>query len=327
MKKLALRFLQLCGAFAVSRTMSGDLARILMYHNFSASGEAVAGAVGVDVARRQLEYLQRYFHIVPLANLVSRLASGTPPEKNTVVLTVDDGRRNFYEFLFPLLKELRIPATFFIVTSFIRREDWIWTDKVLWLAEQPRRVDELHPDRIESFFETLNRMRPETRDAAIQAVASGMRVSVPKNPPPNYAPCALSELREMADSGLVEIGSHSVMHPIFASLADEECWDELTVSRRQIEEDLGRDVKFFCFPNGTPSDYRSTHLQLAKKAGYASAVVTHFGMAGSDSNVFELPRMGVNGNPDLLSFKKYVNGVEYIQGKFASVFRSGSRLL
>jgi peptidoglycan/xylan/chitin deacetylase (PgdA/CDA1 family) len=321
MKKLALRFLQLCGAFAVSRSMSGNLARVLMYHNFCASAEAGTEAVRVDVARRQLEYLRRRFRIVPLGNLVSRLASGTPLEKNTVALTVDDGRRNFYEFFFPLLQELRIPATFFVVTSFIRREDWIWTDKVLWLAEQPRPVDELRRDRIESFFEVLNRMRPENRNAAIQAIAARMRVSLPKDPPPKYTPCSWSELREMADSGLVEIGSHSVTHPIFASLADEECWDELTASRRQIEQSLRREVKSFCFPNGKPSDYRPAHLQLVKEAGYASAAVTHFGMAGSDSNVFELPRMGVSGSPDLLSFSKYVSGAEYFQGKFMARVR------
>jgi peptidoglycan/xylan/chitin deacetylase (PgdA/CDA1 family) len=327
MKKIALRFLRLCGALGVSRSMSGHLARILMYHNFSASDEAGTEAVRVDVANKQLDYLRRRFRIVPLGDVVSRLASGAPLERNMVALTVDDGRRNFYEFFFPLLKELRIPATLFVVTSFIRGEDWIWTDKVLWLAGQPQRANELSPDRIESFFETLNRMRPENRDAAVQAIAAGMRVSIPKDPPAKYAPCSLSELREMADSGLVEIGSHSVTHPIFSSLTDEECRDELTTSRRQLEEGLGREVKSFCFPNGKPSDYRSAHLQLVKEAGYASAVVTRFAMAGPDSNVFELPRMGVNGSPDLLSFAKYVNGVEYFQERFAAAFRGQSKFL
>jgi peptidoglycan/xylan/chitin deacetylase (PgdA/CDA1 family) len=316
-KKFALRILQSCGVFALARSMSARMARILLYHNFSGSGEANAGEVTVSAARTQLEYLHRHFHIVPLSHLIEQLGSGVPLQSHTVALTIDDGRRNCYEFFFPLLKEFGMPATFFVVSSFIRREDWVWTDKVLWLSEQPLPLSELGPDKIGDCFKELNQMRPEVRDARIKSIAAQMGASIPKEPPLKYAPCSWNELREMADSGLVEIGSHGVTHSPLASLTERESWQELTVSRAQIEEGLGRDVRSFCFPNGKQSDYRPSHLQQVKEAGYAGAVVARFGLVGNRANPYELPRIGVSGKSDDLSFSKDVDGAEFFQGKLA----------
>jgi len=315
MKTLALRVLQGCGTFALARAMSANMGRILAYHNFSDLGKTLPNEVGIAAARNQLEYLRRHFRVIPLSRLVEQLTSGAPFEPHAVVLTIDDGRRNCYDFFFPLLKEFGMPATFFVVSSFIRRDDWVWTDKVLWLAEQPQAPGELAGDRIAGFFKTVNQMRPQARNSHIESIARGMGVSIPQDPPSKYAPCSWSELREMADSGLVEIGSHTVTHPVLASVSDREAWQELTVSRAQIEEGLGREVKSFCFPNGKPSDYRPSHLQQVRDAGYTSAVVTRFGMAFSGSDPYELPRMGVSATTDTLSFYKYLDGVEYYQDK------------
>lgn len=315
MKTLALRALQGCGTFALARAMSASMGRILAYHNFSNLGKTLPNEVGITAARNQLEHLRRHFHVLPLSRLVEQLRSGTPLDPHTVVLTIDDGRRNCYEFFFPLLKEFGMPATFFVVSSFIRRDDWVWTDKVLWLAEQPQAPEELAADRIVDFFKTINQMPPHARNSHIESIAQRMGVSIPKEPPPKYAPCSWSELREMAGSGLVEIGSHTVTHPVLASVSDGEAWQELTLSRAQIEEGLGREVKSFCFPNGKPSDYRPSHLRQVRDAGYTSAVVTRFGMAFCGSDPYELPRMGVSATTDSLSFYKYLDGVEYYQDK------------
>ncbi|MGA9543855.1 MAG: polysaccharide deacetylase family protein [Candidatus Sulfotelmatobacter sp.] len=291
--------------------------RILMYHNFSAPGGMNTDDVSVSAARTQLDYLRRYFHVIPLTHLIEQLRSGQPLENRAVALTIDDGRRNCYEFFFPLLKEFGMPATFFVVSSFIGRDDWVWTDKVLWLSEQVPSSSELAPDKIDGFFDMLNQMRPELRNARIEGIAAGMGISIPREAPLKYAPCSWAELREMADSGLVEIGSHTVTHPILSTLTDQEAWHELTVSRTQIEEGLGRKVSCFCFPNGKPSDYRPNHLQRVRDAGYSGAVVARLGIVSNSADPYELPRIGISGRSDSLSFSKYLSGVEHYQGKLA----------
>lgn len=319
MKKLALRLMRNCGAFALARAMSAGMARILMYHNFCGPGQTGTDAVSLAVVRSQLAYLRRHFRVVPLARVIEQLKSDERLDGLTVALTIDDGRRNCYEFLFPLLAEFAMPATFFVVSSFIAREDWVWTDKVLWLSDQPSCPDELSPGKIEKLFGILNQMRPAPRDACIAAIAASIGVSIPKEAPPKYAPCSWSELREMADSGLVEIGSHTLTHPILASITDEESWHELTVSRSQIEEGLGRQINSFCFPNGKPGDYRPSQVRQIMDAGYTSAVVARPGMVANGANPYELPRIGVSGHSDGVSFSKDLDGAEYYQAKLRSL--------
>jgi peptidoglycan/xylan/chitin deacetylase (PgdA/CDA1 family) len=321
MKRLALELMQTCGIFGLARAASSCMARILTYHNFCADGDALPDHVRVSVLRQQFEFLRRHFHVVRLSDLLRQLQSGHAIESHAVALTIDDGRRNCYQYLFPLLREFNIPATFFVVSSFVRREEWIWTDKIHWLGEHKNRPEELASDQIDAFFARLNQMRPEERNFTIESIATRMGVLIPQNPPPQYQPCSWDELREMADSGLVEIGSHTVTHPILSSITDAESWHELTVSREQIEEGLGGRIHSFCFPNGKPGDYRASQMRQLKDSGYAGAVVTRYGMVDTRSNPYELPRIGISGRTNRVTFAKYLDGAEYYQSKLQTSFR------
>ena len=301
------------GLFTLTRTISAGRPRILMYHNFSRAGESHNHDVTVPALRLQLQYLKRHFRVLSLGDLVEQIRFHRSFQPNSVVLTIDDGRRNCYEHLYPLLREFRMPATFFVISSFIDGDDWLWTDKVLWLSKQPGAPDELLPGRIADFFYQLNRLVPRVRDESILAVAGAMGVALPTQPPPPFDPCSWAELREMSDSGLVEIGSHTVTHPILSTVRDHEAWDELTCSRARIEQALGKKVRFFCFPNGKPGDYRPAQLRQLKEAGYEAAVVSSFGLVQPVSDRYELPRIGVSGESDHLSFAKSVDGAEHYQ--------------
>ncbi|HZR56024.1 MAG TPA: polysaccharide deacetylase family protein [Terriglobales bacterium] len=321
MKRLALHAMRAFGIFSLSRHLSASMPRILMYHNFSGPGTKEAGTLNVEAARAQLEYLHRYFRVVPLLDIAERLSSGKKFDSNTVALTIDDGRFNCYEFLFPLLKEFQIPATFFVVSSFICKEDWIWTDKVLWLSTQPNAPAELSSTKIDAFFRTLNRMRPEVRNARIGEMAAKLNISVPREAPTQYAPCSWAQLREMADSGLVEIGSHTVTHPILSSIADEESWHELTESRRQLKEGLGRQIRSFCFPNGMPGDYRESQVKQIRDAGYACSVIAQFGLINGQTNPYLMPRIGMGSKSERIEFAKFLDGVAHYQRTLKGLVR------
>lgn len=320
MKRAALGLMHSLGLFTLARAISAGRPRILMYHNFSGTGESHNHDVTVSALRMQLQYLKQHFRVLSLADLAEQIRFHRSFRPNSVVLTIDDGRRNCYEHLYPLLREFRMPATFFVTSSFVDGEDWLWTDKVLWLSKQHGAPDELLPGRIDDFFYRLNRFVPRVRNESIFAVARAMRVAIPTQPPPPFNPCLWAELREMANSGLVEIGSHTVTHPILSTLDDHEGWYELTRSRARIEQALGRKVRFFCFPNGKPGDYRPTQLRQLEEAGYEAAVVSTFGLVQRASDPYELPRIGVSGESDHLSFAKNLDGAGHYQMKIQRSF-------
>jgi len=324
MKKLALKVLRSCGGFSLSRKLTARSARILMYHDFSAFDSSPSRVIGKSALHQQFSYLKRHFHVVPLSELTEKLRTGGRFHTATVAITVDDGRRNFYDVAFPVLQELEIPATLFAVSSFVNGEDWIWTDKVLWLSCQPSAPQELAEPLLDGFFARLNVLRPEERDQSIANIAARMGTKVPPQPPEEYAACSWTEIRTMADSGLVEIGAHTVSHPILTTLTHEESWREIWFSKTQLELGLGRSVKLFCFPNGKVPDYGSIHLAQVREAGYEGAVTACSGMVTTSSNPYQLPRMGISGFTDFLSFSKSVSGVEYYQESFQKVGRARS---
>jgi peptidoglycan/xylan/chitin deacetylase (PgdA/CDA1 family) len=321
MKRLALEAVRGCGGFALARALSAKKARILMYHNFSGPGGSASGALSSEATRAQFDYLRRHFRIVPLHQIAGQLAAGKGLDSHTVALTIDDGRRDFYQFMFPLLKEFKFPATFFVVSSFIAGVDWIWTDKVLWLSEQPNPPSAIAPDKLDGVFRSLNRMRPEARNQQVQALADSAGITLPARAPAKYAPCSWDELREMADSGFVDIGSHTVTHPILSTISDEESWQELSGSRDQIENGLGRTPGSFCFPNGMPGDFRPTQVKQIADAGYSCSVVASFGLVDEGADPFRLPRLGMGSKSNPLEFSKFLDGVAYYQGKFKASIR------
>jgi peptidoglycan/xylan/chitin deacetylase (PgdA/CDA1 family) len=318
MKRLTLQLLRHCGVFSVARAMSGSMARILMYHNFCVAGEVENGAIDTSLLRKQFSFLARHFGVVPLRELVERLQSGRNLGHNSVVLTIDDGRRNFYEFAFPLLKEFRFPATFFVVSSFIGAQEWIWTDKVLWLSEQAGRAPELATPSLDALFKALNRLSPTERDARIHAMAADASAQIPPKPIGKYAPCSWDQLREMVDSGLVEIGSHTKTHPILSSISDAESCRELTEARAEIEIGIHGKVTSFCFPNGGVDDYRLSQVKQIQDAGYTCAVTAIAGLVDERNDRYQLPRIGIGPETDTLAFSKTLDGVSYYQQKLAA---------
>ncbi len=101
---------------------------ILMYHYL---GEPPANA---DIYRRDLsvaparfaEHLARIqaegYTVISLYELAAHLLQGAPLPPQPVVLTFDDGYRDNYENAFPLLREQKMTATFFVVMEFINQE-------------------------------------------------------------------------------------------------------------------------------------------------------------------------------------------------------------
>jgi peptidoglycan/xylan/chitin deacetylase (PgdA/CDA1 family) len=98
---------------------------ILTYHHI---GPLPAGANnlrrGLNTSPELFEQHLAYFRdngiaTISLDDLVYAIALGWPLPEKRVIITIDDGYSDVYEYAFPLLKEYGATATLFIPTSFI----------------------------------------------------------------------------------------------------------------------------------------------------------------------------------------------------------------
>lgn len=118
--------------------------------------------------------------------------------------------------------------------------------------------------------------------------------------PRNAVPLMSAGQLRSLPAGLVDIGSHSMMHRKLPELPVEQAMDELWDSKKRLEDVLGRQVAAFAYPHGR---YDAGTISLVEAAGYRYAYTTDGKRdveGGSDR--FSIPRKYVTYHDTLESF-------------------------
>ncbi len=115
------------------------------------------------------------------------------------------------------------------------------------------------------------------------------------------------EIREMAALGH-EIGSHTVTHSDMARVSEEQARHELAESKRILEAQLGRPVRWFAYPFGERQHFRADRLALVLGAGYEGCLSAYGGFVYPDAKSLILPREAVPDFKSLLHLEVYLTG-------------------
>jgi peptidoglycan/xylan/chitin deacetylase (PgdA/CDA1 family) len=105
------------------------------------------------------------------------------------------------------------------------------------------------------------------------------------------------ELKEMSDSGVITIGSHTKTHPWLTSLSAEGIKNEFDVSRMILEEKLGKKIDLLCYPMG---EYDRRSQDIASRSGYICAVGTNPGRSSSVRDIYAIGRVKISRSSDNL---------------------------
>jgi peptidoglycan/xylan/chitin deacetylase (PgdA/CDA1 family) len=332
-KRVALNLMRMSGAFELMRLANRRHALILTFHRFSGErGEGHdpemmdPGKTPVAVFAEQLEYLTKRYAIVPLSELAESIGRPGGASPRLAAITIDDGYRDAYQIAYPLLRRYRAPATLFTPADFIDRRVWIWTDKARFLAGQavPQqfslnlggsalRVEfkgaASRRDASERINARLKQLPEEIKEEAIERLARALGVDVPERPPEEFGPISWDEAREMQANG-IEIGSHTMTHPILTKVGDEQLRRELRESRSRLEEALKRRVDLFCYPNG---DYDQRVSREVARAGYRIAVTCVNGLNRTGEDPLALRRVPAENG--LTRFAQSTCGFEELRGR------------
>ncbi len=96
-----------------------------------------------------------------------------------------------------------------------------------------------------------------------------------------------TQVKEMFKNGIY-FGSHTRHHTYLPDIPEEGQKDEIENSKKIIEGELGKEVKYFSYPIGGFSDQIK---RIVKEAGYAGACATNRGYDRMNKDVFELNRI------------------------------------
>ncbi|MEC7522790.1 MAG: polysaccharide deacetylase family protein [Myxococcota bacterium] len=116
------------------------------------------------------------------------------------------------------------------------------------------------------------------------------------------------ELREVADTGVIEIGSHAYTHRSLGLMPADEARDEAQRSKDLLEEHLQREVRTFAYPFGTRTDFGPVTERALADAGYRIAFNSMHGTIKSGMDPISLPRVKVEGGEGLWMFRLLSRG-------------------
>jgi peptidoglycan/xylan/chitin deacetylase (PgdA/CDA1 family) len=308
---------------ALCERMTRRCPRILMYHRFAGAHED--RKLPQQEFARQMKFLRdQNFNVMPLPLLAERLAHDEPPPR-TVAVTVDDGYEDFHRYAMPVLREYRIPATIFVTNDFIDQTLWLWPDVVEYAIMSTRKPALAHSrsgeERVYALGSPAERrkvwstvgdhllsMGDRDRTDAIRALCEQLDVSVPSRPPEEFRAMSWEQARQCHEAG-VEIGGHTMKHPILTSMPEAEAEAEITRSKQDIEVRIGAPCKSFAYPNGTTADYNDAIKAMVARAGFTNASVAfHDGQRSFD--LMELRRFSMG--PNFERFTRALSGAEQV---------------
>jgi peptidoglycan/xylan/chitin deacetylase (PgdA/CDA1 family) len=276
----------------------------------------VVSAVGCPVPLVQLDEQAR----------APRPHQGHVRDRPLVAVTFDDGYADNLHRAKPLLEAADIPATVFVVSGAIGQAREFWWDELdrallspaplpptlevrvdgetrswrLDNAPYTEADDERYADWtvgrgidplprhsvLRSAHGTLRLAPPSERDAAMTRLLEAGA----SRPREDRRALSEEELLLLADGGLVEIGAHTVTHPVLSSLSEPDQRWEVARPRTELEALIDRPVRAFAYPYGGRGDYTPATVDAVREAGYAIACTTSRGLVYRRSSPFELPR-------------------------------------
>lgn len=274
----------------------GPCLSILIYHRVLARPDPLFPAE-VDRARfeRQMGLLRRCFTVLPLAQAVSRLAEGGLPAR-AACITFDDGYADNAEVALPVLQKFALPATFFIASGYLDGGQ-MWNDCVIDCVRQAA-GSHLDLERWQLGRHAI--ATPRQRAGAIGQIlmklkylppAQRQQIALQLRPAGSPSPMMRSAQVQALHRGGMEIGAHTVSHPILSSLAPAQAWTEIAAGKRALESLIDAEVGSFAYPNGKPGrDYQACHVAMVRQQGFRAALSTSAGVSRDGADPYQLPR-------------------------------------
>jgi peptidoglycan/xylan/chitin deacetylase (PgdA/CDA1 family) len=248
----------------------------------------------------QMELISTYCNPLSLRDALRLLAVGELPPR-AVCVTFDDGYSDNETTALPILQSLGVPATVFVSVGFLNGGR-MWNDSVIEAVRLAKGatldltaigLEEYSIDGREQRQKTagsiLQKIKHWPQDKRAIAVTAIESIDLDGELPSNLM-MTDAQLLHLSEEG-IEIGAHTLSHPILATLGYDEALAEIADSKYTLEEKLGGTVDMFAYPNGKPGiDYTAEHRDMVEKLGFSLAVSTKWGVASHSSDRWQLPR-------------------------------------
>lgn len=248
----------------------------------------------------RLRYLQRTRDLVPLQQGVEWLPHLGRRDR-LAAITFDDGYRDNFLHLLPVLHATGAPATIFIASQPLLDGEGLWFDRIRNAFERVGdcrlALSWLSPDAAENGHQWLEVLLKTLRKAPCALRAVRVEEILSKFPRscrmllPHRQMMSAGELKTLASDPLITIGAHTHTHTSLAGCDDATAEAELQQNLNTLEKLTGQRPRLFAYPYGNVEDFGQRDEALLKRLGLQAAATTIHGSNDCHRNCFALRRL------------------------------------
>jgi peptidoglycan/xylan/chitin deacetylase (PgdA/CDA1 family) len=252
---------------------------LLMYHSVY-EGRTVFDGMHVDRFRQQMEWLAHNCEIVDPNNFEDALAHSSRL-KPSVMLTFDDGYRDYHDVAYPILHRLRLPSLVFLTTGFMDGPGLIWTEIVSWAVRTTTRTSAALPWDASRRFDLSDAAQRRGFERAckhhLKAIPSEesdhwqgvLMQTLGVDPQSLLAERRMLNWDEVrAASEFTRYGGHTHTHPILSQVSPERARHEIVLCRDRIATETGIAPTHFAYPNGREQDFTEVTSRILIETGF-----------------------------------------------------------
>lgn len=295
--------------------------RVLFWHgvDYRCDKNVEQEIFDIEIFEKQISYLERHYEIISIDEFHNRFVNHCFNGKE-VVLTFDDGYANNLYVVEPILHRYSLPFTVFVSAEHVDEGLYFPTsvNRIITLGSGLKSISipsqnlHLSTNTIDERKETAALISSLLKSLPVDDVKAITNELIANVSPQEWVslqekfksvrPMTWSEVKELSDKG-VTIGSHCMWHICCHNNQQEQVVKyQLEESKRQIEEHVGKECKYFAYPNGDYTGFSNSIVSNTYSMGFSTEAQKS---VINCRNVATVPRIGVVGNMD--TFKILTN--------------------
>lgn len=260
-----------------------------------------------DQFEQHIKYLKRKFNIISMHEMFEMYQENVTPDKWTITISFDDGYANNLENALEIIEKYKVKTTFFISSICIENPNHLmWSDVLSFVRFYSPQViiDNKNFEKIGKFglynkelnitaSEYIKNLSPDQREKTLERMISNHQLLKKMNnlPKEYWKLMNTNQLKELASSEFVDIGSHGHLHYNLGNIELEAAIEDMKKSKELLSNTLNQNVDLLSYPDGS---YTKAVVDAAEKMGYTKQVAVNYRHTSDDSDKRIINRWGVS---------------------------------
>ena len=201
--------------------------------------------------QRQVNFLKQHYHIITLQEAIERNAAGDDL-KNCLALTFDDGLKDAYHIIAPILNKAKVSATFFVMNDMINNQQLMWRNQ-LWYIQRTKKTKAhqlLGLSKRSNLLTISKNWDMAKKDQLTTGLWQNCGLPNIQTWLANHQPYLTTfQIQEMHQAGF-EFGAHTLTHPFCNKMTISQLEKEINITTQSLSQKLDMPITIFAYPFG-----------------------------------------------------------------------------